>query len=179
MAIVKQTEIAGAGKYPNNKLNQRERKVVEVTNQYAPGTSGDWATVPATIDAALNSLSSSGVASTNGPATASVVWDFAVNGGAVSSIPLSVTLPDNAIIVEVIADVITQITGSGTVQLTTPTDGAIQAGTLATADTAIPKTVSPAAPKKLTAARVVQVTIATAVVTAGRIRFHIRYLKGE
>ena len=179
MAIVKQTEIAGAGKYPANRLNQRERKVAEVTNQYAPAVAGNWAAVPATIDAALDALSSSGAPATHGEATASVVWDFSVDGGAVSSIPLAVSIPDNAIVIEVIADVITQIVGSGTVQLTVPTDGAVQAGSLASADTAIPKTVSPAAPKKVTAARILQVTIASAVVTAGRIRFHVRYIKGE
>ena len=177
MAIIKQVEIAGAGVYPSTRLNQRERKGIQVSNAFVPATPGDWASVPSTLDTALDTLAST-LTDATVQVTVTTAWDFSVNGGAVSSIPLSVTLPDNAIVLEVIADVITQIVGAGTIQLTVPTD-TLSLGTLSSADTVLPKDVSPATPKKITANRVLQATIAGAVVTAGRIRFHIRYILGE
>lgn len=178
--IVKATEIAQAYHYPQNHLNKREQKVLEISDQYAPAVPANWSSpVPATIDAALDQLALAGPAAQYGMATASVEWDFSVNGGAVSSIPLGITLPDNAIIQETIADILVAVTGAGTVQLSVPVDGALQTGTTDSADAIAPQDVSLAAPKKLTAARIIQVTIAGAVVTAGKVRYYVRYFKGE
>lgn len=185
MAIVKSTEIAAAGNYPAFRTNQRERKVLQVSNQYVPTTSTDWgSSVPATHDAALDALAAAGGGSPNGMATATVVYDFAVNGGVVGAIPLSVTLPSKAIIVEVIRDELTACTSTsstGTIILGTPTDGALEQTAL-TADggaVTVASSGGSAVPKKLTAARVLQVTVATNAILAGKIRYFIRYMKSE
>lgn len=182
MAIVKTTEIAGAGNYPANRLNQRERKVLEVGNQYAPAVEANWATAPDNIDDALDSLAAVNVGGKL--KTVSVTYDFSVNGGAISAIPLTVTLPDNAIVVEVIRDELTACTSSGstgTIILGVPTDGALEQTAL-TADGGSPALASSggtALPKKLTAARTLQVTIATAALTAGKIEYFVRYYQGQ
>lgn len=181
MAIVKATEIAGAGDYPANRLNQRERKVLETAEQYDPAVDGNWASVPTTLSGALDALAAAGPAQTYGMVTTSVVWDFSVHGGAISSINLTGSLPDNAVIVEVVRDVLTAPDSAddlGTIQLNVPTDGNLDsaitadgaATSLATFDTT---------PTKLTAARTPRVTIATTALTVGKIRWYIRYYKGE
>lgn len=184
MSIVKATELAGAGSYPANRLNKRERKVLQTAEQYDPTTDANWSTVPTTVSGALDTLAASGASSQYGMATATVVYDFATSGGAVSSINLGVTLPDNAIITEVIRDEITAATSAGngaTIILNVPTDGNLEQ-TAITADGSTPTLASSggsAVPKKLTAARELRVTIATEAVTAGKIRYHVRYYKGE
>lgn len=185
MAIVKQNEIAAAGNYPAFRLNQRERKVLQTSNQYVPAVSADWgATAPATLDEALNQIAASGAADANGMATVSVVYDFSVNGGATGSIPLGVSLPDNAVVTEVIRDEVTACTSTGstgTIQLTVPTDGALEQTAL-TADggaVTLASSGGSAVPKKTTAARVLQVTIATNPLLAGKIRYFVRYYRSE
>lgn len=177
MAINKQSEISGAGQYPANRLNQRERKVLEVSNQFDPSTPSDWESAPATIDEALDSLAATNSGGALKSTTAT--YDFSVQGGAIGSHSLAVSLPDNAIIVETIIDVLTPVVGSGTVQLTVPTDGALQANDIDSGDSAGPLDDSLAAPKKLTAARTMQATIAGAIVTAGKIQYFVRYYQGE
>ncbi len=57
MAIVKATEINGAGNYPSTRLRQKERKILEIAEQYSVGDSADWATTdPTTITEALDRL---------------------------------------------------------------------------------------------------------------------------
>lgn len=176
--IVKATEIAGAYNYPSNKLNQRERKVLEVSDQYAPATAANWSPAPATIEAALDQLAAN---NSGGVLKAvSVTYDFSVNGGAVGAIPLGVSLPNKAVVVEVIRDEVTAATSTGstgTIQLTLPTDGALEQTAL-TADGGSPSLASSggsAVPKKTTASRQLQVTIATNPVTAGKIVYFVRY----
>lgn len=182
--INKQTEIAGAWNYPENRLNQRERKVLEVGNQYDPATPADWATAPTNIDEALDALAASGAAAAQGMAVASATYDFSVQGGAQGTISLDVDLPDNAIIVEVIRDELTAATSAGsgaTIILNVPTDGNLEQTAL-TANGGSPSLASSggtALPKKLTAARTLQVTIAVEDVTAGKINYLVRYFKGQ
>lgn len=183
MAINKKTEIAQAPQYPALRHNPRERKVLETSNQYVPADSADWATAPATIDDALDALAASGAAAAQGMAVASVEYDFSVDGGAVGSIPLGVSLPDNAIIVEVIRDELTAATSAGsgaTIILNVPTDGNLEQTALTANGGAVTLASSggTAVPKKLTAARQLQVTIAVEAVTAGKIIYHVRYFKG-
>jgi hypothetical protein len=61
MTITKATEILNAPDYPSRRLRDRERKVVEVAEQYAPGVTADWATTPTTISNALDQLAAGGV----------------------------------------------------------------------------------------------------------------------
>lgn len=56
MAIVKADEINNAPLYPTSRLNRRERKVLEVAEQFSLTTAGDWVSSPATISAALDEL---------------------------------------------------------------------------------------------------------------------------
>lgn len=179
--INKATELAGAGNYPSNKLNQRERKVLQVADSYSPATPADWSSPPTSMESALDALAA---ANQGGSLkSTSVTYDFSVNGGAVGVIPLSVSLPNKAIIVEVIRDEVTAATSTGstgTILLGVPTDGALEQTAL-TADGGSPSVASSggtAVPKKLTAARTLQVTIATNPVTAGKINYYIRYMQG-
>jgi hypothetical protein len=65
MAIVKATEIARAPAYPNNRLNARERKVVEVADQFAPADASAWGdTAPSTVTAALNEVAGANILKT-------------------------------------------------------------------------------------------------------------------
>lgn len=56
--LVKATELSGAGTYPANRLNKRERKVLETAEEYAASTATNWAgNSPATtITAALDRI---------------------------------------------------------------------------------------------------------------------------
>lgn len=178
--INKAAEIAGAGNYPSNRLNQRERKVVEVSNQYEPADSTSWgSSAPATIDEALDQLASGGQLK-----SVSAVYDFSIDGGATGSINLGVTLPDNAIVVEVIRDELTSCTSAGsggTIILNVPTDGNLEQTAL-TADGGAASLVSSggtSVPKKLTASRELRVTIAVENLTAGKIEYFVRYFQGQ
>lgn len=179
MAISKSNELANVGKYPSSRLNERERKVLETAESFSPSSPSDWETAPSTQDEALDALAAAGSANM---AVATVEWDFSVDGGAVSDIPLGVTLPDNAVIVEVIRDEVTAATSgtsSGTIILSTPTDGALEQTAL-TANGGSPSVASSggsAVPKKLTGARQLQVTIAVEAITAGKIKYFVRYMK--
>lgn len=181
----KATELAGASNYPANRLDQRERKVLQTAEEYSPASPSSWgSTPPATQDAALDALAASGAGAQFGMAVASVVWDFSANGGAIGSIPLGITLPSKAIVVEVVRDVLTAPTSTGstgTIQLTLPTDGALEQ-TAKTADgtgAGASESGGTAVPKKTTAARTLQVTIATNPILSGRIRYFVRYMKSE
>jgi hypothetical protein len=177
MSIVKATELAGAGDYPSRRLNKRGRKIVQTSEQYAPANSSDWSVAPTTLSGALDTLAASN--SGGKLKSVSAVYDFSVDGGAVSDIDLGVTLPDNAIIVECITDVLTPVAGSGTVQLTTATDGALMTGTIDSSDTAGPQNTTLSSPKKLTAARALRASIASNTVSAGKIEFFVRYYQGQ
>lgn len=180
-SINKATELAGAGNYPSNRLNQRERKVLQVATSYSPATPGNWAVAPTTQDAALDALAASNAGGVM--ATLSVTYDFSINGGATGSIPLGVSLPNKAIVTEVIRDEATACTSTGstgTIILNVPTDGNLEQTAL-TADGGSPTVASSggsAVPKKMTAARQLQVTIATNPLLAGKIKYLVRYYLG-
>lgn len=185
MSIVKSTEINLAPNYPSVRHDPRERKVIQTSMQYVPATPANWgASAPATLDAALDQVASGGSGSAVYAATVSDVYDFAVNGGAIGVIPLNITLPANAVIVEVIRDEITAATSTGstgTILLGVPTEGALEQTAL-TADggsVTHASTGGTALPKKLAAPRVLQITVATNAILAGRIRYFIRYMKSE
>lgn len=183
--INKANEILLAGNYPAFRLNQRERKVLQTAEEYAPAIPSNWgSTPPATLSAALDALATSGAPSAFGMRTVSAVWDFSVNGGAIGTMSLGVSLPSKAIVAEVIRDIETTAdsTGhTGTIQLVLPTDGALEQSALAAngSDSGQASSGGTALPKKATAARALSVTIATAALTVGKIRYFVRYYQGE
>lgn len=114
------------------------------------------------------------------------IYDFSKVGGAISTINLrnddqqSCTLPKNAIIRDVVIDVITAGTtsASGTMSLTAQTAGDLKAALAAASYTGILAgipTGSAASAIKLTADRIVTGTIATGALTAGKWNVLIQY----
>lgn len=100
-------------------------------------------------------------------------YDFAVDGGAVGTIPISSeNIPNNAIILGGLIEVDTPVaSATGTVAVQVEAAGDILAATGAAGWTVGRKSVIPAftgaTTVKLTAARAIQIVIATAAVTAG------------
>lgn len=117
---------------------------------------------------------------------AMATYDFAVDGGAISAIDLGVDIPDNAIIVDSLVDVITTLTSATdaatiaihtqsaddivaavAISAATDWDAGLHAGIpVGTAATAI----------KMTAARAITATIAVEAVTAGKFIVFIYYI---
>lgn len=116
--------------------------------------------------------------------TAIAVYDFAVDGGVIGAITLAgtVSIPDNAVVTAVTHDVLTTCTSAtdaATIALSVPTDGALttalaisNAANIWDAGAHLPNT---ALPKKLTAARNLQITVAVEAITAGKIVFAVDY----
>lgn len=109
--------------------------------------------------------------------TMSVLWDFSQDGGAVGAITFNVQLPANAMVTSVHTDEQTAVTGAtditlkaGSTALTGSIDftgsSGVNSQALAGSATAI----------KLASASEVQIAIATAAATAGKVRFHIGYV---
>lgn len=110
-----------------------------------------------------------------------VVYDFAVDGGAQSTIASGVTLPDNAVVTGVIEDVYTSLTSAGsgaTIKLNLPTDGDLSADVTADGTNVAVASVLPSGtPVKLTAAREIGIVIGTEAITAGAARWFIKYVQ--
>jgi len=118
---------------------------------------------------------------------ATATYDFAVDGGAVSAIGLGVTLPDNAIMLDGMVDVVTTLTSAG--DTATVAIHAESANDLVTAVAindggnpwdaglhAIIPLGTAASAVKLTAAREITATIAVEDVTAGKFVVFVRYV---
>lgn len=113
------------------------------------------------------------------------VYDFSVDGGTAGTITLAdtATLPDNAVVTGVTYDVLTTCTSSSdaaTIALSVPTDGALTTA-IAISDASNPwdagaHLANTALPKKLTASRALQITVAGGEnITAGKIVFAVQY----
>lgn len=122
--------------------------------------------------------------------TAIAVYDFAADGGSISTIALadSGNLPDNAVITGINYEVLTTCTSSGdagTMKLTLPSDGDISTA-IAINDGTDPwdagqkfgSVITPIA-NKTTAARAISVVIAVEAFTAGKIVFFIDYVVSQ
>lgn len=105
-----------------------------------------------------------------------VLWDFSLDGGALGDISFGAALPINAVVVNVRTDEQTAVTGA--------TDITLKAGSTAltgsidfTADSGIQSRAlaGAAAGIKLAALSELKITIATAVATAGKVRFAVEY----
>lgn len=120
------------------------------------------------------------------------VYDFAVLGGAVSSIPLvddqgnPAILPVGAIVTNVVAYVVTAVTtaASGTLSLglltTTDLQGATAAGTLTlgakVAGTPVGTAATWVGPVVTTTGTQLQASIATGALTAGKVKYFVEYV---
>lgn len=190
MAISKSAELAGAGPYPANRHNQRERKLLETSESYSPSTAADWtglpgvSEAPSTQDAALDTLA--GQANAGQMKTVKAQYDYSVDGSG-TSIGLGVTLPDNSVVINVSEEVLTDIdssSGTSTVKLNIPTDGDIgsditadgsNAGfTVGRADFA-----TPGDWVKTTAQRELTLVSDVDDLTAGKVSFWVTYLESE
>lgn len=80
MAITKATEITNAPEYPTRRLRDRERKVVEVSEQFAASTPSDWSVEPTTIGGALDALADGAVATAEASGTITTAEILALNG---------------------------------------------------------------------------------------------------
>lgn len=108
------------------------------------------------------------------------LFDFSVSGGAVSSIGLGVTLPANAIITGLMTDSLTAFTSGGAATV------AIEAGsTVLKAATAYNDAsyagvdVQSVTAVKLSAASELELVIAGAALTAGKMRIFVDYVQSE
>lgn len=176
------TEASKAGSFPARRFNKRERKLVQSVEVFAPAVAGNWAAQPTTIKGALDQL-----ALQSGPGTRTTVkatYNFATNGGAVSTISLGVTIPQYAIITGVLTDVVTAFTGTagGTIQLELATDGALAPALVYNQGTGPVgedyATAATVLPLKTTVSQLLGVTLATHAVTAGKAYFWVTYIQG-
>lgn len=130
-------------------------------------------------------LSNAGVDGLHARRIARATYDFSVDGGAVGDIALGVTIPDNAIITNVIIDIITGMTsagGSGTIALKSEGAGdllaAVDADTLSGLVAGIP--VGTAATSiKMTDDRELTATVAVEDLTAGKFVVFVEYMLSE
>lgn len=122
----------------------------------------------------------------SGVQTAHAIYDFAVDGGAIGAItPVkTAAIPDNAIIVGATLNSTTALTslGSATVAVGTTAGSAANAIKTATAiaslgaDALVNGTVTFAAPVKMTAPGSVNLTVATAALTAGVLEVFVYFV---
>jgi hypothetical protein len=109
------------------------------------------------------------------------IYDFAVDGGAQSTIGSGVTLPDNAIVTKVVEDVYTALTSAGsgaTIKLTLPTDGDLSVDVTADGTNVAVASVLPSGtPVKTTAARELSFVVGTEAITAGAVRYFVYYVQ--
>ena len=120
------------------------------------------------------------VLNSGGVRVESVLYDFSEDGGAVGSVSFGRKLPAGAVVVNVYSDEITALTsgGAATVQLqagaTDLTDAiAFDSGFAGTEAQAL---ASSAEAIKISAAAELKIAIATAALTAGKVRFFVKYM---
>lgn len=116
--------------------------------------------------------------------TQKVTYDFDVHGGAVGDIALDCTVPDNAVILDGIVDVLTPPTSGGAATVALKVEGAadLLGATAIASVTGLVDTVpngTAANAIKTTADRVVTVTVAVAALTAGKMNIFFRYFISE
>jgi len=129
-------------------------------------------------------------ASHSGVGHARAVYDFAVDGGAVSTITpvINMKIPSKAIILGGIIDIITTLTSGGSATIavgtsagssTTSLKAALAVASWTAGLLAIVPVFTAATMVKLTAEGQITVTVATAALTAGKFGVQVQYLLGE
>jgi hypothetical protein len=109
----------------------------------------------------------------------SVLLDFAFDGGAIGTLSTGRRIPAGAIVTQVIADEQANVTsaGSATIQLLAGSTALIAATAIASfAGVTSPALAGSAAAIKLAAESELRIAIATAALTAGKVRFFVRYV---
>lgn len=173
MAITKSVEIALATNYPAEHLDQRERKVLQVAEQYVPALSGNWgSSVPTTQGGALDSLAASNAGGYMRTVKAQYDKSTMAGTGAVS---LGVSIPAKAVVMECVVHTLVANVGA------TDMDLSVNAQPLApnvhdNALNSVEQDVS--TPFLTSAASNVTLTI-TGTATAGKFNFFIRYWQSE
>lgn len=110
---------------------------------------------------------------------ASALYDFSSDGGAVGSITFGRLLPAGAVVTRVFADELTNVTsgGSATIQLKAGSTNLTGATAIASfSGLTAPALDGSAAAIKLSADSELQIAIATAALTAGKVRFFVEYI---
>ena len=110
--------------------------------------------------------------------SAKATWNFSVDGGAVSTITLSETIPKNAIITRIDYDCLTAVTsgGAATLQLLAGSENiGNQMAYQAFATPTLDEVPSCALAWKVTTQVNLKLTIGTATLTAGKIHFTVSY----
>jgi hypothetical protein len=109
----------------------------------------------------------------------SVVLDFSSDGGAIGTFSTSRLLPAGAVVTQVIADELANVTsgGSATIKLQAGSTDLIAATAIASfAGLTAPALAGSAAAIKLAAESELKIVVATAALTAGKVRFFVRYV---
>lgn len=181
-ALTKATAAAPA--HGTDELSRSESLAVETAESYDPANDADWTAIgaaPTAQDAALDALASAAADAINGGVQwTQATYDFSVDGGAVSTIDLGVSIPDAATVLYSTVRVDTAITaaGGGTIQFNLPVDGALSAaipdGTAAGQQDGA-QDWSAANSLATTAARSISVDIAVAPLTTGKATIYVAY----
>jgi hypothetical protein len=121
MTIDKAAELAAAGDWPSRRHNARERKLIETVESFTPAVAGDWSPAPASQDDAIDQLADRVAASEVADsfadglnrvqvAVVTINYDDLSDGVAVE---FGDAIPDNAIILDGMVDVLTTFAGDG------------------------------------------------------------------
>lgn len=107
----------------------------------------------------------------------SATWDFSLDGGAIGTYLFGVQLPANAIVTDCWTEELTAVTGATAVTLKAGSTS-LTAALDMTADAGIQKRTlaGSAAGIKVSSASELQIAIATAAATAGKVRFYVEYM---
>lgn len=127
------------------------------------------------------------LAATQGPkCMLTALFDFSVSGGAVGSYLMTdeqgrpVSVPANAIITSLMTDVITSFTSSGSATVAISADNTSLLAATAYNDAALTGVDAQSiSPTKITSEKQLTVAIATAAVTAGKMRVFVEYVQSE
>ncbi len=159
------------------RVGQESARVAQAAKDYADSLTGAGDIATTSLAGSTHTTEGTGKLELMAVAT----YSFATDGGAVSTIGLGVSLPDNAIVTKVIQDVTTDLTSAGsgaTLKLILPTDGDLSANITADGSNAgVSSELPSGTPVKTTAARELSVTIATEAVTAGAARWFVYYVQ--
>lgn len=163
-------------------LTANDKRALEVVSPVSPDLGAnldaaiDAAEATAEATAAAAALASQGVTA-QGVLVAD--YDFAVHAGAVGTIDLGVTLPDNAIVVNVKSDVVTPFTSGGAATIAIKAVAADLIAATAYGDASLTDIDDHAvANVKTSAVSAINFVIATADLTAGKARFSIEWVQG-
>ena len=181
--LSKAAELAAGLEVPKSgqRLSQSERFLLAAADKFEASEPSNWAVEPSSVVEAIDALAAANPTSgAGGVGTAKVVsalYDFSVDGGAIGAISLGVAIPDNAIILEVIQDVLVEVvsaSGAATLEV-----GAVVLSGDVVADAIGVSSVGASLPKKISTPGNLELQVATGAITAGKVRCFVRYVISE